>query len=73
MNQRSRHWHSWIVAQLVGIRSLEAQLHDSLASRERRSVSEVRRRMVELQLRLELLERALSLFDVRQFAGTDRR
>jgi hypothetical protein len=59
MNQGSRHWYSWIVAQLVGIRSLEVQLSDSLASGGGRKISDVRQRMVELQLRVELLDRAL--------------
>jgi hypothetical protein len=64
MTQRSRHWNSWIAAQLVGIRSLEIQLQDSLKSGGGRNV-DARRCMVELQLRLELVERALSVFDVR--------
>jgi hypothetical protein len=60
MNQRSRYWYSWVVAQLVGIRTLEAQLSEALAAGGRRKTSDVRRRMVELQLRCDLLDRALN-------------
>jgi hypothetical protein len=59
VNQSSRHWYAWIAAQLLGIRSLEIQLSDALASGGGLEVSDFPRCMVELQLRVELLDRAL--------------
>ncbi len=60
MSQNVRTRYSWIVDQLIGIRSLEVQLSNALAAEGKQQVSIARRHMAELQLRLEVLDRALS-------------
>jgi len=59
MSQGSHHRYSWIVDQLLGIRSLETQLSEAFAGGSNQRVNDVRRRMIELQLRLDLLDHAL--------------
>lgn len=65
MNQHSRLKYAWIVDQLVGIRTLETQLTDELAAGGPGHISLIRQGMAELELRLTLLDRALSAHEVR--------
>lgn len=65
MNQHSRLTYAWIVDQLVGIRTLETQLTHELAAGGKGEVNLIRRGMAELELRLALLDQALSAHQVR--------
>ena len=60
MDHRSNARDSWIVDQLLGIRTLEAQLSRALSVRSKARVRQIRDGMTELELRLALLDRALN-------------
>ncbi len=60
MDHCSRVKYSWIIGQLIGIRSLETQLSHALSTQGNARVMQIRRGMTELELRLALLDRALN-------------